>query len=50
MKSEVHQRAFLVFKLLQKAGYSDFDYDAFGKPHLHDGKFIFITIRIIFRP
>ncbi|MBB1192170.1 4-phosphopantetheinyl transferase [Flavobacterium sp. SOK18b] len=46
MKSEVQQRAFLsVRKLLQQAGYSDFDlyYDSFGKPHLHDGKFISIT-------
>ncbi|TWI02374.1 phosphopantetheinyl transferase [Flavobacterium tiangeerense] len=46
MKSEVQQRAFLsVRKLLQQAGYSDFDlyYDTFGKPHLHDGKFISIT-------
>lgn len=38
MKSEMHQRAFLsVRKLLELAGYSDFDleYDEFGKPHLH---------------
>lgn len=38
MKSLLHQRAFLsVRKLLQEAGYTDFDlyYDAFGKPHLN---------------
>ena len=37
MKSEMHQRGFLsVRKLLQEAGYSDFDlhYDPDGKPHL----------------
>lgn len=37
MKSILHQRAFLsVRKLLQEAGYTDFDlfYDGFGKPHL----------------
>jgi 4'-phosphopantetheinyl transferase len=46
MRSELHQRAFLsVRKLLQETGYSDFDlvYDAFGKPHLKDGKHISIT-------
>ncbi|MEL1239619.1 4'-phosphopantetheinyl transferase family protein [Flavobacterium flavipallidum] len=46
MKSEMHQRGFLsVRKLLEEAGYTDFDlyYDAFGKPHLHDGKHISIT-------
>ena len=46
MKSQLHQRAFLsVRKLLQEAGYSDFDlyYDEFGKPHLQDGKHISIT-------
>lgn len=46
MKSEMHQRAFLsVRKLLQKAGYTDFDlfYDSFGKPHLHNGNYISIT-------
>ena len=46
MKSELHQRGFLsVRKLLGEAGYSSFDlyYDAFGKPHLHDGKYISIT-------
>jgi 4'-phosphopantetheinyl transferase len=38
MKSELHQRGFLsVRKLLQQAGYSDFDlyYDESGKPHLN---------------
>ena len=46
MKSELHQRGFLsVRKLLQQAGYNDFDlyYDESGKPHLKDGKFISIT-------
>ena len=46
MKSEMHQRGFLsVRKLLQEAGYTDFDlyYDEFGKPHLHNGKHISIT-------
>lgn len=46
MKSEMHQRGFLsVRKLLQQAGYSDFDlyYDESGKPHLHDGKHISIS-------
>ncbi|MFC5681763.1 4'-phosphopantetheinyl transferase family protein [Flavobacterium sp. MAHUQ-51] len=46
MKSELHQRGFLsVRKLLNKAGYTDFDlyYDEFGKPHLQDGKHISIT-------
>ena len=46
MKSEMHQRAFLsVRKLLELAGYSDFDleYDEFGKPHLIDEKQISIT-------
>ncbi len=46
MKSELHQRGFLsVRKLLGEAGYNDFDlyYDEFGKPHLHDGKYISIT-------
>ncbi len=46
MKSEMHQRAFLsVRKLLQQAGYTDFDlhYDVYGKPHLNNGKFISIT-------
>jgi len=38
MKSQLHQRGFLsVRKLLQQAGYSDFDlyYDESGKPHLN---------------
>lgn len=46
MKSEMHRRGFLsVRKLLEYNGYSDFDlyYDAFGKPHLHDGRHISIT-------
>lgn len=46
MKSELHQRGFLsVRKLLQEAGYNDFDlyYDESGKPHLKDEKFISIT-------
>jgi len=46
MKSQLHQRAFLsVRKLLQQAGYNDFDlyYDESGKPHINDGKFISIT-------
>lgn len=46
MKSELHQRAFLsVRKLLQQAGYSDFDlhYDESGKPHFKDGKYVSIS-------
>jgi 4'-phosphopantetheinyl transferase len=46
IKSQLHQRGFLsVRKLLQEAGYNDFDlyYDDFGKPHLEDGKYISIT-------
>lgn len=46
MKSELHRRGFLsVRKLLQETGYTDFDlyYDAFGKPHLKDGRHISIT-------
>ena len=46
MKSELHQRGFLsVRKLLEQAGYSDFDlyYDQTGKPHLNDGRHISIT-------
>lgn len=46
MKSQSHQRGFLsVRKLLQEIGYSDLDlfYDAYGKPHLNDGKHISIT-------
>ncbi len=42
MKSLLHQRAFLsVRKLLQEAGYNDFDlyYDAFGKPHLNSNNY-----------
>ena len=46
MKSELHQRGFLsVRKLLQEAGYNDFDlyYDESGKPHLKVAKFISIS-------
>ena len=46
MKSQLHQRGFLsVRHLLKEVGYSDADliYDAYGKPHLKDGKFISIT-------
>jgi 4'-phosphopantetheinyl transferase len=46
MKSQLHQRAFLsVRKLLQQAGYSDFDlhYDESGKPHLLDKKYVSIS-------
>lgn len=46
MKSEQHRRGFLsVRKLLQEAGYTDFDlyYGTDGKPHLTDGKNITIT-------
>lgn len=46
MKSESHQKGFLaVRRLLMEAGYTDHDlyYDAFGKPHLTDGKHISIT-------
>ncbi|QTE21704.1 4'-phosphopantetheinyl transferase family protein [Polaribacter cellanae] len=46
MKSELHQKGFLSIRhLLKEVGYTDFDliYDAFGKPHLKDGKFISIT-------
>jgi len=46
MKSELHQRAFLsVRKLLQQAGYSDFNlhYDAFGKPYFEDGRHLSIS-------
>jgi 4'-phosphopantetheinyl transferase len=42
----MHQRGFLsVRKLLQEAGYSDFDlhYDQDGKPHLKDNLFISIS-------
>lgn len=46
MKSELHRRGFLSIRhLLKHAGYEDKDlfYDAFGKPHLHDGNHISIT-------
>lgn len=46
MRSELHQKGFLSIRyLLKKVGYTDFDlvYDAFGKPHLKDGKHISIT-------
>lgn len=46
MKSELHQKGFLSIRhLLKNVGYTDFDlvYDAFGKPHLKDGKYISIT-------
>ena len=46
MKSELHQRGFLsVRMLLSEFGYKDEDlvYDASGKPHLKDGKYISIT-------
>jgi len=46
MKSEGHQKGFLsVRRLLMEKGYTDYDlyYDAFGKPHLKDGKHISIS-------
>lgn len=46
MKSVGHQKGFLAVRmLLEHIGYSDFDlyYDAFGKPHLTDGKCISIS-------
>lgn len=46
MKSEQHRKGFMsVRKLLNEAGYSDFDlfYTEDGKPHLKDGKNISIT-------
>ncbi|QCX02196.1 4'-phosphopantetheinyl transferase superfamily protein [Aggregatimonas sangjinii] len=46
MKSEMHRRGFLSIRhLMAEAGYVDHDlyYDAFGKPHLKDGKKISIT-------
>jgi 4'-phosphopantetheinyl transferase len=46
MKSQLHQRAFLcVRKLFMEIGHTDADlyYDAFGKPHLKNEKFISIT-------
>ena len=51
MKSELHQRGFLSVRCLLKAfGYSDTDlyYDAFGKPHLKDDKYISITHSFFF--
>ena len=46
MKSELHQRGFMsVRMLLAEFWYGDENlvYDAFGKPHLKDGKYISIT-------
>ena len=46
MKSEIHRRGFLSIRhLLAEFGYQDNDlyYDAYGKPHLKDGKHISIT-------
>ena len=46
MKSDIHKRGFLsVRHLLAQEGYTDKDlyYDAAGKPHLRDGKYISIT-------
>jgi phosphopantetheinyl transferase len=46
MKSKLHQRGFMSIRhLLAELGYEDKDlfYDAIGKPHLTDGKFISIT-------
>ena len=46
MKSDIHRCGFLsVRQLLAAAGYmpSALHYDAFGKPHLSDGRFISIT-------
>jgi phosphopantetheinyl transferase len=46
MKSSVHRKGFLSVRHLLKAfGYTPaaLHYDAFGKPHLADGKFISIT-------
>lgn len=51
MKSEIHRRGFLsIRQLLKKAGYkaSALYYDAFGKPHLNDGKHISITHSFVF--
>ncbi len=51
MKSEIHQCGFLsVRSLLAEFGYSDDDlyYDANGKPHLLNGKYISITHSFIF--
>ena len=46
MKSDLHQRGFLsVRHILREFGYTDQDlfYDAYGRPHLKDGKHISIT-------
>lgn len=46
MKSDMHRRGFMSIRhLLALEGYSDFDlyYDAFGKPHLNNDKYISIT-------
>ncbi len=46
MKSEIHRRGFLSVRcLLAEFGYRDSDlfYDAYGKPHLNDGRQISIT-------
>lgn len=46
MKSELHRRGFMsVRQLLAVEGYTDHDlfYDAYGKPHLKDDRFISIT-------
>ncbi len=46
MKSELHRRGFLSIRhLMAEAGYEDQDlhYDAWGKPHLRDGRHISIT-------
>jgi phosphopantetheinyl transferase len=51
MKSELHQKGFLSIRhLLKEVSYTDADliYDAFGKPHLTDGRFISITHSFIF--
>jgi 4'-phosphopantetheinyl transferase len=51
MKSELHQKGFLSIRyLLKEVGYTDAEliYDAFGKPHLTDGRFISITHSFIF--
>ena len=46
MKSELHRRAFLSIRhLFVEAGFEDKDvyYNKFGKPFLHDGRYISIT-------
>src|SRR5690606_17106984 len=51
MLSEQHRKGFLsVRKLLQHAGYEDIDmtYEAYGIPHLSDGKHISITHSYVF--